>query len=502
MRQLFKLRRGSRRHADNAESPPPEPTIAWPPRWRWLKRLSIAYLIFIACVALLYWAWTAYSHRQLASAIAAVQARGEPVLYEEFDPPPIAADRNAAVLLVQAAKLFEPDADWTRKLTQVPQYNLSSSVRWLRLPQDIAVVDGLITRNQPALRLVRDARALEAADWGVRIRKRMINILLPHLGGQNGLDGFLTAAAFTRHLQGDDAEALELCRDLLALGEHVGDSAPFGPSQFVSYACAKDVADVVEQVAAHLDLTDRAARASASTLIAELLDERRMSQNRLLTAQAARAFAADIFQGYLEGNGAVIEPAYRIDAARALRRRERDVEAARRASYADVVQLLPDFEPQWQGGPDRDTPRWRAAFWHSYPPRLLRQTRVVTTFFRRPRDGALSFHRACCDRRAAATLLAARLYQIDHDGRLPSKWDDLVPAYLPFVPPDPFAPNLAPLKLVRRYSDTIVYSVGKDLVDDAGAEFNKRGRPSWRRQGDDTIDLVYHFRTRSPDDAQ
>ena len=506
MRQLFKLRRGSRRAVDRADSPAEpelEPTTPWPPRCRWLKRLSAAYLLFVTCLAFLYWGWTAYSHRQLDAAVAAVRARGEPALYEEFDPPPIPDERNAAAPLKEAARSFEPDAEWTRNLTQVPQHNLASSVRWLRLPQDVAVVDALAARHATTLRLVRKARARGEADWGVRVRKRMINILLPHLGGQRDLAQFLAAAAFARHARGADTEALQLCRDLLALGDHVGDNAPFGPVQAVSHGAVDRVADVVEQVAAELDLTDPTTRAAAQSLVAELLDERRMARNHLRTAQAERSFAADIFHGYLEGTGALTKPAMRIDAARALREREREVALARCASYADVVRLVPEVWPAWIGGPPAaDTRRWRASFWRGYPPRLVRQTRVVSSMFRSPRRAAVPHYRARCDRRAAAALLAARMYQLDHDGQLPSKWADLVPAYLPSVPADPFAPGGAPLRLVRRYSDTIVYSVGKDLTDDGGAEVDARGLPTWRYQGNVAMDLVYHFRPPSPDDAQ
>jgi hypothetical protein len=42
-------------------------------------------------------------------------------------------------------------------------------------------------------------------------------------------------------------------------------------------------------------------------------------------------------------------------------------------------------------------------------------------------------------RRAAAISLATRLYRADHAGRWPNALDDLVPAYLPAVPANPFA---------------------------------------------------------------
>jgi hypothetical protein len=148
-------------------------------------------------------------------------------------------------------------------------------------------------------------------------------------------------------------------------------------------------------------------------------------------------------------------------------------------------------------------PRWRQSFNRAYPPRLVRQTRAVSNFTRGPRRSAYPQYLALCDRRAAATLLGARMFQLDQGGgggggggggELPSRWDQLVPAYLPHVPADPFGYGDAPLRLVRRYSDTIVYSVGKDFADDGGADLDEKRRPVYPGFRPNTIDLVYHFR--------
>jgi hypothetical protein len=506
VRQLFKLRPFKRCPPDNVDGHGGDidETLPWPPRWWWLKRLTTAYLLFVTCLALLYWAWTAYSHRQLAAAIAKIQARGEPVHYEDFDPPPISDDRNAAVALKLAAVLFEPDQAWPAKLSLDAQYNVGNSVRYLTTPQDLDVVQSIFNRRRPALALVRQSRSLEQADWNARVRKRMINILLPHLNGQRDLATFLAAAAYVQHVRGpaNDLESLELCRDLLALGNHVGDNAPFGIVQHVDYDCGKSLADVVEQVAPTLDLTDTRIRNSARALIGELLDERRMSRNRIQTAYAERAFAADLFHGYIEGQGSVIEPAIRIDAARGLRLWTLDVDAAIRCStYADFVQLVPEIDPPWQGGPPTGTPRWRAAFWRGYPSRLQRETTLTTTFFHNRRSLAAAYFRGCCDRRVAAALLAIRMHQLDHNGELPAKWDDLVPAHLPAAPRDPFAPGGQPIRLVRQGTNLILYSVAANLTDDGGAARDKSGRVRQRWQGA-TIDLVYRFGPPLADDAQ
>jgi hypothetical protein len=52
------------------------------------------------------------------------------------------------------------------------------------------------------------------------------------------------------------------------------------------------------------------------------------------------------------------------------------------------------------------------------------------------------------------------------EGKYPARAEDLVPKYLPQVPPDPFTGE--PLKLIARAGGVVVYSVGPDGVDNGG----------------------------------
>ncbi|CAN5172709.1 hypothetical protein BH23VER1_BH23VER1_32760 [soil metagenome] len=60
-------------------------------------------------------------------------------------------------------------------------------------------------------------------------------------------------------------------------------------------------------------------------------------------------------------------------------------------------------------------------------------------------------------------LLALRLHEIDH-GQLPAKLADLVPAYLPNIPPDPYTRDPLHYDPARR----LLWSVGTDLTDAGG----------------------------------
>jgi len=75
-------------------------------------------------------------------------------------------------------------------------------------------------------------------------------------------------------------------------------------------------------------------------------------------------------------------------------------------------------------------------------------------------------------RRAAATVLAIRLYEADHAGRLPSTLTELAPEYLPTVPADPFSPGNSPLSYVPAHNPPIIYSFGMNEKDDGGDSSN------------------------------
>jgi hypothetical protein len=90
--------------------------------------------------------------------------------------------------------------------------------------------------------------------------------------------------------------------------------------------------------------------------------------------------------------------------------------------------------------------------------------------------------------RATEVVLALRLHQADHDGRLPETLDELVPAYLPAVPRDPFARTDAPLCYRKDGTEWTVYSVGPNGADDGGRWDWTRERYYWDRKQDRHLD--------------
>lgn len=75
-------------------------------------------------------------------------------------------------------------------------------------------------------------------------------------------------------------------------------------------------------------------------------------------------------------------------------------------------------------------------------------------------------------RATALTGVAVARYRLDHGGALPATLDALVPQYMDDVPLDPF--NGHPLRLVVRNDQALIYSIGPDLKDNAGAPFDEQ----------------------------
>src|SRR5689334_1525088 len=77
-----------------------EASQPYPPRYRWLKRLSLLGLaVLVCCAGLRVW-WAAYARRVFDADVAARQARGERLFPADFEPDP-PADVDNAVYYIQ-----------------------------------------------------------------------------------------------------------------------------------------------------------------------------------------------------------------------------------------------------------------------------------------------------------------------------------------------------------------------------------------------------------------
>jgi hypothetical protein len=92
--------------------------------------------------------------------------------------------------------------------------------------------------------------------------------------------------------------------------------------------------------------------------------------------------------------------------------------------------------------------------------------------------------------RAARTAVAIERFRRDHAEQLPSGLQDLVPAYLPAIPIDPFSGQ--PLRFMSNGSGYVVYGVGKDRRDDGGDIVIRRVSPTAFGSPDSGIRIRYN----------
>ena len=95
----------------------------------------------------------------------------------------------------------------------------------------------------------------------------------------------------------------------------------------------------------------------------------------------------------------------------------------------------------------------------------------------------LFHHIGLAQRRMAAIALAIRLYEIDH-ARRPTELAELVPDYLDELPRDPMDPEGAAFHYLPDVEIPVLYSVGRNGVDDGGLVWQEKYKRYDRYQQD------------------
>src|SRR5688500_14384145 len=84
----------------------PEPTGPHPPRYWWLKRLTLLALLLALLLSGVWAAWAAEARRRLAAQLAPVVAAGEPINAASMNVPPVPDAENGAELYREAMRVL------------------------------------------------------------------------------------------------------------------------------------------------------------------------------------------------------------------------------------------------------------------------------------------------------------------------------------------------------------------------------------------------------------
>jgi hypothetical protein len=224
--------------------------------------------------------------------------------------------------------------------------------------------------------------------------------------------------------------------------------------------------------------------AQVRALIAQLLASDG-SHRRVQAIMHERMVDTDVID-WMSGRAHVLQPKYVAEAARVLHLHERLLTAATRPSFFEAHAVIGPTAPS----PDHELDAVRIM--HSKME--VSMSRFINTDFR-----------ILTERRMTAVCLAARLYQVEHDGRWPRSLEALVPDYLPAVPLDPFSATGAPLGYLpaREGTRPVVYSVGADdFVNDTPDESVLPDTPTYGwNQGKDQWRDISRFTPPPPPTA-
>jgi hypothetical protein len=453
-----------------------------------------------------WWGWDA--HRRLQAEIDQIVAAGEPIYPEDFDPPePVPDDENAAKLLLDAEVALNLTQDDESLITAVLDDRLF-------LEERVDEIRPIVEKNAPAFNLVHQARSRTRADWGLRFRTPVISAMLPALEGQRRLTKLLSMTAGYQHATGDDAAAIETLRDALAQAGAV-DSGPTVISHLVAMAMGALGVNRLEELAPSLAVRAEsetiiqgggaASRGQIETLIAELLAEDGTRRAFVRAMQAERMAQLDTVNAILDGRmtlgaGAAVNIVGGVTEVLGLM----PVPLTRPLFEFDAIFTL-DWGRRWVAA--AGSPHWPAAaavapVEQGQLTEWDRMLRPISSMLLPWLERAYVLHfRALAMRRMAAIALAIRLYEIDH-GRRPLELGDLVPGYLPEIPADPFADDGRPVGYLPDSKPPVLYSIGKDGLDDGGAyTFYGSGGEIHREKLDSPFFLNGH-RPRRPEPGE
>ncbi|MGB7157373.1 MAG: hypothetical protein WBD40_04865 [Tepidisphaeraceae bacterium] len=448
---------------------------------RWILLIVVVVLAFAAMGAHLI--WTASARRKLDAQIAEYKSLGEPIEPNDFAGYGVVPGENAVPDLQAAARLIDrttPAWDAFKDAQLSPPFPLR--------PDEIQMLRALVGESNRTFPLVKSASKLAGVDWKLSFQGPVTQIVFQDFNGYRDVTSVLHCDALLAHAEGDDTRAIKRASELLFLSRVMGKQPTF-MSNLVSIAIAAIASQVSGEVGPELRIGTSAGEAppqQVRDLIAQLLDETHTAQSqqdgllgeRMLQLTMVRSMADGTISA-MNGQraagrslkGYVLTPTF-LDDARLL---VVHITALRQAAAASPD--LPTFRQQAPKVPSSvQSQRWR----HLAANLLIWGVdRAVETNYR-----------AVADRRLAATALAARMYAVDHGGKLPPSLDALVPGYLPEVPRDPTSAG-QPLHYTSDDPDPRIWTLGENGRDDGGRDIVPTESARWNKEN---TDRVVHLR--------
>lgn len=419
------------------------PEAPHPPRYWWLKRISLGSAIVLLFLALVRIAWGWDANRRLQAAINTIRSRGEPILPQDFASTKVSDTENYVYYFNQALAAFSTKVDSPRQSDQDFENYPPFPPNWY------AMTKAAMAANVNCYTLLRSARDHQKVDWGVdwpeAFRAGIGSVLFSRLPitDMRSMANLLVDSAQYHHLSGNDAEAVELILDLFAMSAAL-DKQPMLVSHLVAVGLDSLGLEVLQMMAPAIQVSAGSSSPNAKPttrdrieqMIALLLDPDRCNGLKMVLF-AERAWTLQMFEDTTRA-GMILRPMYKLDVIGVLPMNDPVIDNVAKPSF---------------GGPADSPEKGNMELAH-----------LASNLIASPLNRMLETEaRVRAGRAMTAISLAARLYQIDHEGRWPANLDALVPAYLPAIPIDPMSPDARPVGYVLAQNGTrpLVYCMGE-----------------------------------------
>ena len=390
--------------------------------------------------------WALIAHWRLQAEIEAITALHEPLLPRDFAVAPVPDDRNAALLWRNVFAALPANDD------SPSNSNLSYSDYPPYPPQWHQKEDKSIIVNAKLLDLAHIAASANDADWGEASRSPhgSASFLMPARATANVLGDAMVHA----HVHGNDALAIERACDLIHLGKAEGEAGPIiarlvsiGIVALSTHRLVEITPDLVigsEPSIQDIEIAGGVPRERVQALIRLLLEETNERKLRVTSVDFERMAYYTVLTDEKKFRW-TLRPLIELSEVRMFEQRKVDRLAAGALSEADAINaykshpeasMIPRTISLGSLAAPATSVDWADA---------CDEVWMETCF--RPIE---TEWKGIANRRTAAVALAIRLYRHDHNDAWPKGLADLVPAYLPSIPSDPFQPGQTPIGYVIR----------------------------------------------------
>ena len=449
-----------------------------PPRFWWLKRISIGLgVLLVGLVVLrLWWGWEA--DRRLQAEIERIVAEGEPFYPEDYVQD-IPDEQNAAVLYDEAAKLMNAIANPAAEINFVCSDFLSC-------PEMLEDVRPFVENRREILRILRRARGRSNVSWK-SVGMTMTMFDLGDLGTHSALSTLMHMSIFCDFHDGHHDELIATVHDMIVHAESLSNRPRLFDS-LVAWKCESTARQTLQATVADIAIGDAAVQPNAvqpatrrqvMELMSRLLNEEPMRSSLVRGFQVERTLAYDSVQS-IGGTGTgsmgwlrvsvpekiihlLTSPLYSSDSARVMRGADVFALAAQADSWPAAAGRLSSVTPHATTVRAVSRPVTEPSYGSVY----LSEIGSLQIYFL-----------AMAESRLAATAIAIRLYELDY-GKRPDSLEVLVADYLPSVPVDPFADDQSRIRYIRDSGFDRLYSVGLNGRDDGGDDTREK-RTGWK----------------------